>query len=525
MNLSLTPAQVDALLAGAGPGSVVHLVGAGGCGMSGLGHLLLDLGHRVTGSDIQVNEEVMQLHQRGARIQCGHGSSLIQESTPVLVVFTPAVRMDNPELLAARAAGIPAVRRAVLLAALLRRQHGVAVAGMHGKTTTSAMLSFALESLGAQPSYAIGSLVSQLRHHARFTAGQRLFVIEADESDGTLGLFRPHHSILLNVDAEHLDHFADLAAVCQEFSGLVAQTSGFRFYCKDDPNLCRLLDGQLRAVSFGFHPDADYQAVVDTRGRGAAGDSPAARFSVRHQGRILGEFSLSLFGEKNVSNATAVVAFLHHLGHIAEDIARALAPFRGAARRQQQLFASDQVRIVDDYGHHPTEIRATLRAFKDSGPGRLLVAFQPHRFTRTQHLMNDFATAFGDADLLWLTEIYAASEPPIPGISSAVLAQAIRAQGKAVTYVPELKDLGRVVMQSVQPGDMVLFLGAGDITKVAHDVAAELTSVGGTPSSQPDRGGVNSGIHCSDGGHCQKASRADGLDLAFSTAVLQPNGV
>ncbi|MBI5388392.1 MAG: UDP-N-acetylmuramate--L-alanine ligase [Verrucomicrobia bacterium] len=479
MTSSLTPAQVDALLAAAGSGSVVHLVGAGGCGMSGLGHLLLDRGHRVTGSDLVLNEETRQLQARGAVIHSGHAAGMVEGGRPVLVVFTPAVRSDNVELQAARAAGLPTVRRAVLLAALLSHEESVAVAGMHGKTTTSALLAFALQQLGASPSYAIGSRVPQLEPHARLlppaaTPARPWFVFEADESDGTLPLFHPRHALLLNVDAEHLDHFADLDAVGRDFGQLAAQTKGLRIYCQDDPGLCRLVEGWPSTVSFGFDSAADYRAALTNSGAETVSGHPASSFEVWHQGSSLGRFTLQLLGEKNVSNATAVVAFLHQLGFAPKVIAPALAAFRGAARRQQELFANGQVRVFDDYGHHPTEIRATLQALQQLGGRRLLVAFQPHRFTRTRHLMGEFATAFAGADELWLTEIYAASEPTIPGVSSAVLAAAIRAHGQAVHLVPDLNELGEAVIQAIRPGDVVLFLGAGDITRVAHEVAERL---------------------------------------------------
>ena len=482
MSVHLTSEQVDALLTAAGSGSVVHLVGAGGCGMSGLGHLLLDLGHRVTGSDVVTGEEVRQLQARGADIHCAHSSELVQASQPVLVVFTSAVRHDNVELQAARELNIPVVRRATLLAALLRRQHGICVAGMHGKTTTSSLLAFALENLGSQPSFAIGALVPQLSRHARFSLSAPYFVIEADESDGTLRQFHPEHVILLNVDAEHLDFYEGIESVCREFTCFAAQARGLKVYCCDDANLSCALDAQPGAVSFGFHPMSDYR--VETLA--PLPSSLATSFTIWHRGAKLGDFTTLLIGEKNLSNAAAVIALLHQLGHAPADIGRAIASFCGAARRQQLLYADGRVRIYDDYGHHPNEIRATLRTFKQLGARRLLVAFQPHRFTRTQLLLQEFATCFADADELWLTEIYPASEPPIPGVSSAVMAQVICAQGQPVHYVPELKDLGATVMKAVQPGDLVLFLGAGDTTKVAQEAAAQCRTgvVSAPPSSR-----------------------------------------
>ena len=490
--------EVAALLQKAGPGSLVHLVGAGGCGMSALGHLLLDLGHSVTGTDLVESEEIRQLQRRGARTQCRHAAALVRAGRPVLVVHSSAVRPDNPELQAARDLGIPTVRRAALLAALVGRQQPVCVAGMHGKTTTSALLAFALENLGAQPSFAVGALVPQLRRHGCFSQHPGhpppFFVVEADESDGTLGLFRPEHAILLNVDAEHLDHFQGMDSVRSEFARFAAQTRGLKVYCRDDANLSGLLESRPGAVSYGFHPQADYRIESPIRA-GAGGPErassepetgPAPRtFALWHAGSRLGVFGTQLLGGMNISNAAAVVALLVESGFDPAAISRAILPFRGAARRQQLLYADERTRIYDDYAHHPSEIRATLQAFRESRPTRLRVVFQPHRYTRTHHLLAEFATCFAGADELWLTEIYPASEAPIPGVSGARLAEAVRATGQAAHYVPELEPLGQAIRQAIQPGDLTLFLGAGDITKVAHGVADCLASAA-TPGPTGD---------------------------------------
>jgi len=507
----LTTDQVGTLLNSAPAGSTAYLVGIGGCGMSGLAHLLLDLGWRVAGSDLVAGDETRQLQERGARIHLGHGAEQLAVARPALVVYSSAIRLDNPELQAAEQRQIPIARRAILLAALVNRQRGICVAGMHGKTTTSALLAFALENLSANPSYAVGALVPQLRRHARLpqsragVSGPTLetgaadlsdgqagrlpyFIAEADESDGTLSEFRPQHAIVLNVDAEHLDYYANLDAICREFANFARQTRETLVFCADDPRLAELFARQPGAVSYGFHPLATYRLVAtasesrSSRGNEAQikkGDqslltSAATNFEVWHSGQKLGDFTLRLLGEKNISNAGAVVALLHWLGYGVGDIARAIADFTGAARRQQELFCDARFRLFDDYGHHPAEIEATLKAFKSLGARRLLVAFQPHRFTRTQALMSEFATCFGQADSLWVTDIYAASEPEISGVTSAKLAEAIRAAGQDVEHVGALADLRRAVRAAMLPGDVVLFLGAGDITKAAHELAAEL---------------------------------------------------
>lgn len=490
---ALNPDQVDSLLRTAGPGAKVHLVGAGGCGMSGLGHLLLDLGCEVTGSDLLVNEEVRQLQARGARISPRHAASHLEPGT-VLVVYTPAVHDENPELQAARALGIPAVRRAVLLAALLHRQRAICVAGMHGKTTTSAWLAFALQALEARPSYAIGALVPQLVPHAltspteprtKNPMARPLFVIEADESDGTLGLFRPEHAIVLNVDADHLDHFAGIDAILEDFRFFGEQTTSSLIFCADDPRLAELYARNPRAISYGRHPLAVYRAEMSSLETSREpGASPRTCFEVWHKGERLGLFQTALLGEQNVSNATAVIALLHQLGFQPDAIASAVARFRGVVRRQQELYRDARCRLFDDYGHHPNEIRATLRALKSSGAKRLLVAFQPHRFTRTQHLWKEFATCFGDADRLWLAEIYPASEPEIPGINSGFLAGAIRAENQPVEGVFDFAHLEEAILAAIEPGDLILFLGAGDITRAAHSMADRLRS--SPPAAEPE---------------------------------------
>ena len=505
----IDPSQVSAILREAPPGGTVHLIGAGGCGMSGLGHLLLDLGFGVSGSDLCANEDVEILRRRGARIAVGHAATHLGDPPPFLVVYSSAIRLENPEILAAQQRQLPLARRASLLAALVRRQRGICVAGMHGKTTTTSLLAFALEKLQAEPSFAIGATVPQLPRHARFSrgtsrepllvgggagaapnafavAGQDCwFVVEADESDGTLREFQPEHAIVLNVDEEHLDYYETFEAICDEFQRFARHTSGRLIYCADDPTLVALFASRPGAVSYGFSPAAQFRlAAVSVRP--AAGRQLAETVFEIHRGATrLGGFSLHLVGEKNVSNAAAVVALLTELGYEAADIARSLRGFTGAARRQELLHSSRDFRIYDDYGHHPREIAATLRALKQLGCGRLLVAFQPHRFTRTRSLLPQFATCFSDADCLWLTEVYAASEPEIPGINGGVLADAVRARGQSARFVPVLDDLVAAVRAEMRPGDLVLFLGAGDITRAAHQLAAEMKAAVTNPTAAP----------------------------------------
>ncbi len=483
----MTPEQIQMLLTKAGRGAVVYLVGAGGCGVSGLGHLLLDAGFAVHGSDAVENEEVRQLRARGAVIHIGHNAEQLCAAQPILVIYSPAVRADNAELQLAQELNIPIARRAILLAAFVNSQRGICVAGMHGKTTTSALLAFALEKLGANPSYAVGALLPQMVTHARLTATNDapFFVAEADESDGTLREFRPAHAIVLNVDDEHLDYFSDVQAVCREFEHFVANTSEKVVFCADDERVAEMMAQRSGAISYGFNPLAQYRAESKVQSPKSKVAPLSTQFTIWLRGEVLGEFSIRLLGEKNVSNAAAVIALLHQLGCSAAAIADAIADFRGAARRQQELFADKNFRVFDDYGHHPNEIRAVLRAFRELNPRRLLVVFQPHRYTRTLKLMNEFAAAFDDADKLLLTDVYAASEREIPGASSAALAEVLRANGRAVEHVQALAGVAPAVLAAIEPGDLILFLGAGDITKAAHETAHVLRTRAAVADSRP----------------------------------------
>ena len=454
-------------LADAQVGASVYLVGIGGCGMSGLAHLLLDAGFAVHGSDLLKSDGVRQLRERNAQIFIGHAPEQLCNAQPGLVVYSSAIRTDNPELAAAEQQNLPVARRAVLLAALADRKRSVCIAGMHGKSTTTALLAHALEFLDAKPSFAVGAVALQLERSARCTedgAADSFFVVETDESDGTLREFLPHQSIVLNIDEEHLDYYSNFEAVCDEFSTFATQTSDTLIYCADDARLVDLFFGQSKAVTFGFDSTADYRAEIQ----------PDHSFIVSKGGSRLGEFTLRLFGGKNVSNAVAAIAFMHHNGFEAGEIAKAVADFRGVERRQQEIFCDDRFRIFDDYGHHPREITATLQAIKEQCGGRLVVAFQPHRYSRTQHLLSEFAESFGDADLLWLTEVYAASETPIADVNGKRLAAAICNQGQPAGYADSLEMLRDKMRAALQPGDVVVFIGAGDITRVAHELAADL---------------------------------------------------
>ena len=479
----MTPSELAKWLDGAEGGTRVFLVGASGCGMACLGHLFLDLGLEVAGSDLNWNDFSRVLADRGAVLYREHNADHISRLSPALVIYSSAIPKDNPELCAARQRGIPTMRRAEILSGLLATQHSVCVAGMHGKTTTAAMLAFALDELDQRHSYAIGGEVSQLSRPARFVVGETKahtgesgppwFVAEVDESDGGLGAFRPHDAIVLNIDNEHLDYFVSVDRIRSEFQSLIERSTGECLFCADDSELAEIAVGGAKGISYGFHPLATYRAEmrnVDTA------QPSIERFVLWYNGEALGEFTLQLAGKANVSNATAVIAWLHRRGFAAADIARAVARFRGVRRRQEILFADSRFRVIDDYAHHPTEIRETIRAVRRSSPQRLITVFQPHRYTRTECLMEGFASCFEESDQVWLTEIYAAHETPIPGVSGQALAEMVAARGGQPIYEPSLDILRRRLEQEVRPGDVVLFLGAGEITRVAHQLAGDMAT-------------------------------------------------
>ena len=476
---AMTQQEIQDWLKRSETGTSVFLVGVAGCGMACLGHMLLDIGCEVSGSDLAWNEFSRALAERNGLIYRGHSEENLSRSAPTLVVYSSAIPKDNPELLAAQRLGIPTVRRAKFLSALLGTQKSLCVAGMHGKTTTSSMFAFVLHELGIDASYAVGGEVPQFSAPAHYVTGdesesrEAWFVAEIDESDGGLAMFNPGESVILNIDDEHLDYFVSVDRIRTEFASLVERTKGPVLFCADDSELSKICSGSSQSVSYGFHPLADYR--IELRSFDAAQPS-IERFGIWHEGSLLGDFTLQLPGRANVSNSAAVIVWLLRHGFGSKAIASAMAKFKGVRRRQEIVFADSRFRVIDDYAHHPTEIRETIQAVKRFSPRRLITVFQPHRYTRTECLMEGFAACFEGADQIWLTEIYAAHEAPIPGVSGQALADAITERGQSPIYEPSLDELRRRLYKEVKSGDVVLFLGAGGITVVAHQLAAELGS-------------------------------------------------
>ncbi|HKX12996.1 MAG TPA: UDP-N-acetylmuramate--L-alanine ligase [bacterium] len=447
----------------------LHFVGIGGIGMSGIAEVLLNLGYRVSGSDQKRSPITARLKKQGAKIHYGHKSGHVDGAH--VVVISSAVKESNPEVAAARKQGIPVIPRAEMLAELMRLKYGVAVAGSHGKTTTTSLVGQILSGAGLDPTLVIGGRVNSLRSNAKLGKGEFL-VAEADESDGSFLKLNPTVAVITNVDPEHLDHYKDFEALKETF---VAFANKVPFYgaiiaCADHPVVQELLPRfQRKIVTYGLENPADYSA------EGLSQEGLSQRFTVFFRKEKLGEIVLQSPGRHSIANALAAIAVGRELDIPFRKIAAALRGFRGIERRFQ-LLCNNGITVIDDYGHHPVEIRATLKALREAFPKRRLVTlFQPHRYTRTRDLFQDFAQAFSEADKVYLTEVYAAGEEPIVGVSSRSLFDAMDQQ--KVVYHPDKASLAAAVAEQAEKGDVVLTLGAGDITKIGHDLAKRLKNI------------------------------------------------
>jgi UDP-N-acetylmuramate--L-alanine ligase/UDP-N-acetylenolpyruvoylglucosamine reductase len=445
----------------------VHLIGVAGSGMSGIAALLLELGHDVSGSDKVATLETDRLQRLGLKFFQQHRAEDVPDAE--VIIYSSAIKIDNPILVSAGQCGKPMVRRAEALAALMQGKRGIIVAGMHGKTTTSAMTAHVLREGGLHPSHYVGAEIPILGSNAHWNPRGQYFVAEGDESDGTLSCFHPEHALILNIEEEHLDFYADLAAIEKVFAQLVEQTRGMVFYNADDVNSSRLCAARPGAISYGFADTADYRgADVDLR-------DFASTFGVYRRGEKLGEAVLNVPGRHNVQNALGVIAIATELAIPFEKIAASLLKFEHARRRFEIKYASDRFLLVDDYAHHPTEIRATLKTARAVGRKRVLTMFQPHRYSRTKALAKEFGGAFDDADRVVVTDVYAASEAPLPGISGQTIVDAIAAHGhRSVHYQPRLPWVHRDIGNMLGSGDLVLSLGAGNIHEQLSILAADL---------------------------------------------------
>jgi UDP-N-acetylmuramate--alanine ligase len=444
----------------------IHLIGVAGSGMSGLALLLLGMGHEVSGSDRVTTAETERMQGLGLRFSSPHGAEAVTGAD--LVVYSSAIRPDNPAYAAAVAAGIPLLRRAECLAAILHTRKGVIISGTHGKTTTSAMTAHLLREAHLKPSHYVGAEIPILGANAKWSDEGEFMVAEGDESDGTLALYQPEHAVILNIEAEHLDFYRDLDHIREVFTTLAEQTRGKLVYCAEDPVASEICAGRAKAVSYGWE-DADYTTsdIRDLKGSSA--------FTVMKNGAPLGDVELGIPGNHNILNALAAIALADSCGAEFTHIARALATFAGAKRRFETRYLSPSHRIIDDYGHHPSEIAATLQTARSLKPGRLIVLFQPHRYTRTQALADDFGKVLQAADRVFITDIYPASEPPIPGISGETLIEAMTRHGDVpAVSVPDLTTAHHAIGNILEPGDLLITLGAGNVHEAGTRLAADL---------------------------------------------------
>jgi len=448
----------------------IHFVGIGGVGMSGIAEILVNLGYRVSGSDQKRTETIERLERLGAKVFTGHRAENVEGVH--VVVYSSAVARDNVELQTARQRQVPTIERAEMLAELMRLKYGIAVAGTHGKTTTTSMVGAVLAEGRYDPTIVVGGRVTNLGSNARLGQGEYL-VAEADESDGSFLKLAPTIAVVTTIDAEHLDHYGSLDAIRAAFLTFVNKVPfyGAVVLCLDQPNIQMLLPHvEKRLITYGLESGADLVARrLQLRGM-------TSRFDVFHHGELLGECVLQIPGRHNVLNALAAIGVGLDLEIPFATISAALAGFAGVQRRFQVRGTAGGVTVVDDYGHHPAEIRATLAAAKAGFDCRVVTVFQPHRYSRTLHLRQEFLTAFNQADVLVVMDIYPAGEAPIPGVSAADLADDIRAHGhRNVTYLGN--DRARIVdhvCEISRPGDLVLTLGAGDVSQLGSDILRRL---------------------------------------------------
>ncbi|WP_296578007.1 UDP-N-acetylmuramate--L-alanine ligase [Phreatobacter sp.] len=454
----------------------IHFIGIGGIGMSGIAEVLLNLGYKVQGSDAAEGYTIKRLKDRGATITIGHAAENLAAAE--VVVVSTAIRRDNPELVAARERRIPVVRRAEMLAELMRLKSCVAIAGTHGKTTTTSMVSTLLDAGGFDPTIVNGGIINALGTNARLGAGNWM-VVEADESDGSFLKLPADVAIVTNIDPEHLDHYGNFDAVKTAFRSFIENLPfyGFGVMCIDHPVVQDMVGAiaDRRVVTYGENPQADVRLLdVDLTGG-------QCRFKVQFRDRTgalreeIDDLVLPMPGRHNALNATAAIAVAHELGMAGPQIRKALAGFGGVKRRFTRTGAWNGATIFDDYGHHPVEIAAVLKAARASTGSQVIAIVQPHRYTRLASLFNEFCTCFNDADHVIVADVYAAGEQPIPGASRDDLVSGLRTRGhKSVMALESPARLASIVAGLARPGDYVIFLGAGNITQWAYALPGEL---------------------------------------------------
>ena len=459
----------------------VHFIGIGGIGMSGIAEVLVNLGYTVIGSDVLDSANVKRLRDKGIKIAIGHAAENIDSAQ--VVVVSSAIKPDNPELVAARAKRLPIVRRAEMLAELMRLKSSVAIAGTHGKTTTTSMVAALLDAGGLDPTVINGGIINAYGTNARLGAGDWM-VVEADESDGTFLKLPADIAVVTNVDPEHLDHFQTFDAVKEAFKNFVENIPfyGFAVMCTDHPEVQTLV-GRLqdrRIVTYGENPQADLRLSGLDNSNGRSHFSVVVRGRDGNAAHTIADVILPMPGRHNALNAVAAIGVARELGIGDEAIRKALSGFGGVKRRFTRTGEWNGVAIIDDYGHHPVEIAAVLRAARESTKGQVIAVMQPHRFTRLHDLFDQFCTCFNDADAVIVADVYPAGEQPIAGADRDHLIAGMRARGhRNVVALESSEKLASLVKAMAKPGDYVVCLGAGNITQWAYALPAELKALGG----------------------------------------------
>ncbi|HXY14886.1 MAG TPA: UDP-N-acetylmuramate--L-alanine ligase [Terriglobales bacterium] len=452
----------------------IHFVGIGGIGMSGIAEVLLNLGYKVSGSDLKTSVVTQRLAALGAQIFESHSATNVPGAE--VVVTSSAIAADNPEVAEARSLHIPVIPRAEMLAELMRLKYGIAIAGMHGKTTTTSMVAAVLAGAGLDPTVVVGGRVDAMGSNARLGKSQYL-VAEADESDRSFLMLSPILAVVTNIDREHMDCYRNLRDVKRAFLDFMDRVPfyGVVVLCNDDGYLRRLIPQiRRRTVTYGTRRGSNFHIKMGESAAMTGRTQPLSRFRVTFGNQDLGEFTLHVPGAHNVLNATAAIAVGVGLELSPDQIRNALENFRGVDRRFQLRGKAAGVSVIDDYGHHPTEIRATLAAARQCGFRKIHVVFQPHRYTRTQDLMDQFATAFGDADTLIVLDIYAASEKPIEGVTAEVLVRRIEEAGHNARYMPDFDHAADAAAAVAEEGDMIVTLGAGSVSQLGPMILEKL---------------------------------------------------
>jgi UDP-N-acetylmuramate--alanine ligase len=460
---------------------LIHFVGIGGIGMSGIAEVLHNLGYKVQGSDIADGANTRRLQEIGIKVAIGHRADNIANAQ--VVVVSSAVKKDNPEVLAARARLLPVVRRAEMLGELMRLKWSVAIGGTHGKTTTTSMVAAMLDAGGLDPTVINGGIINAYGTNARLGAGDWM-VVESDESDGSFLRLPAVIAVVTNVDPEHLDHYGTFDALRDAFVRFVENIPfyGFAVLCTDHPEVQALIPriADRRIVTYGIGANADVRAINLKLDRGGADFDVMIQNRATNESRTIVDIRLPMFGQHNVQNALAAIAVAQEMGLSDETIRRALGSFAGVKRRFTKTGEAHGITVIDDYGHHPVEIAAVLRAARQAygGSGRVIAVMQPHRYSRLASLKNDFATCFGDADAVLIADVYAAGETPIEGVNRDMLVGLVRRAGhRDVAALGGPGDLPGLIWRMARPGDVVVCLGAGNITAWAHALPGQLQQI------------------------------------------------